>query len=149
MVTAVDIVKALTIKCRELLGCDVNDRDLSEGFERPSFFIEVVDFKNADIGEIIRGDTFTVYIYYFNERRETGYLTLLKARESLRELLAMPIPITDGFSIVADEIAENISKADMSYITNFDVTLYQNRPQPDGTYMEELAINGQLQKPTE
>ena len=61
----------------------------------------------------------------------------------------MPIPITDGFSIVADEIAENISKADMSYITNFDVTLYQNRPQPDGTYMEELAINGQLQKPTE
>ena len=53
MVTAVDIVKALTIKCRELLGCDVNDRDLSEGFERPSFFIEVVDFKNADIGEIL------------------------------------------------------------------------------------------------
>ena len=66
MVTAVEIVKALTVKCRELLGCDVNDRDISEGFTRPSFFIEVVDFNNEDIGEILRGDTLNIYIYCCN-----------------------------------------------------------------------------------
>ena len=90
MVTAVDIIKTLTVRCRELLGCDVNDRDISEGFERPSFFIEIVDFKNEDIGELLRGDTLNIYIYYFNEKRLTGYLDLLKARESIRELLATP-----------------------------------------------------------
>lgn len=149
MITAVEIVKALTIKCRELLQCDVNDRDISEGFTRPSFFIEVVDFNNEDIGEIIRGDTLNIYIYYFNEKREIGYLNLLKARESLREMLAMPINVEDGFSITASDIVETINKADMSYITNFDVTIYQNRPEANAPYMEELSVNGELQKSTE
>ena len=149
MITAVEIVKALTIKCRELLQCDVNDRDISEGFTRPSFFIEVVDFNNEDIGEIIRGDTLNIYIYYFNERREIGYLNLLKARESLREMLAMPVNVEDGFSITASDIVETINKADMSYITNFDVTIYQNRPEANAPYMEELSVNGELQKSTE
>lgn len=149
MITAVEIVKALTIKCRELLQCDVNDRDISEGFARPSFFIEVVDFNNEDIGEIIRGDTLNIYIYYFNEKREIGYLNLLKARESLREMLAMPVNVEDGFSITASDIVETINKADMSYITNFDVTIYQNRPEANAPYMEELSVNGELQKSTE
>lgn len=149
MITAVEIVKALTVKCRELLNCDVNDRDISEGFTRPSFFIEVVDFNNEDIGEIIRGDTLNIYIYYFNEKREIGYLNLLKARESLREMLAMPVSVADGFSITASDIVETINKADMSYITNFDVTIYQNRPEADAPYMEKLAVNGELQEPTE
>ena len=117
MITAVEIVKALTVKCRDLLQCDVNDRDISEGFTRPSFFIEVVDFNNEDIGEILRGDTLNIYIYYFNEKREIGYLNLLKARESLREMLAMPVSVADGFSITASDIVETINKADMSYIT--------------------------------
>lgn len=143
MVTAVDIIKTLTVRCRELLGCDVNDRDISEGFERPSFFIEIVDFKNEDIGELLRGDTLNIYIYYFNEKRLTGYLDLLKARESIRELLATPLPIVDGYSLTADEIVETINKADMTYITNFDVTIYQPRLEADAPYMEELAINGQ------
>ncbi|RGZ81762.1 hypothetical protein DW971_02285 [Veillonella parvula] len=149
MITAVEIVKALTIKCRELLQCDVNDRDISEGFFRPSFFIEVVDFNNEDIGGIIRGDTLNIYIYYFNEKREIGYLNLLKARESLREMLAMPVNVADGFSITASDIVETINKADMSYITNFDVTIYQNRPEANAPYMEELSVNGELQKSTE
>ena len=80
MVTAVDIIKTLTVRCRELLGCDVNDRDISEGF---------------------------------------------------------------------DEIVETINKADMTYITNFDVTIYQPRPEADAPYMEELAINGQQQSSEE
>ena len=138
MVTAVDIIKTLTVRCRELLGCDVNDRDISEGFERPSFFIEIVDFKNEDIGELLRGDTLNIYIYYFNEKRLTGYLDLLKARESIRELLATPL-----------QIVETINKADMTYITNFDVTIYQQRPEADAPYMEELAINGQQQSSEE
>ena len=149
MVTAVDIIKTLTVHCRELLGCDVNDRDISEGFERPSFFIEIVDFKNEDIGELLRGDTLNIYIYYFNEKRITGYLDLLKARESIRELLATPLQIIDGYSITADEIVETINKADMTYITNFDVTIYQPRPEADAPYMEELAINGQQQSSEE
>ena len=37
----------------------------------------------------------------------------------------------------------------MSYITNFDVTIYQNRPEADAPYMEKLAVNGELQEPTE
>lgn len=143
MVTAVDIIKTLTVRFRELLGCDVNDRDISEGFERPSFFIEIVDFKNEDIGELLRGDTLNIYIYYFNEKRLTGYLDLLKARESIRELLATPLQIVDGYSLTADEIVETINKADMTYITNFDVTIYQPRTEADAPYMEELAINGQ------
>lgn len=149
MVTAVDIIKTLTVRCRELLGCDVNDRDISEGFERPSFFIEIVDFKNEDIGELLRGDTLNIYIYYFNEKRLTGYLDLLKARESIRELLATPLPIVDGYSLTADEIVETINKADMTYITNFDVTIYQPRLEADAPYMEELAINGQQQSSEE
>ena len=37
----------------------------------------------------------------------------------------------------------------MSYITNFDVTIHQNRPEADAPYMEKLAVNGELQEPTE
>ena len=149
MITAVDIIKALTVQCRGLLGCDVNDRDISEGFDRPSFFIEIVDFRNEDIGEGLRGDTLSIYIYYFNERRETGYLNLLKARESIREMLAVPIQITDGYSLTPDDIVETINKADMTYIVNFDAVLYQFRPEAEGEFMQELEVNGQLQKSEE
>lgn len=61
----------------------------------------------------------------------------------------MPVSVADGFSITASDIVETINKADMSYITNFDVTIYQNRPEADAPYMEELAVNGELQKSTE
>lgn len=145
MVTAVEIIRALTINCRNLLNCDVNDRDISEGFDRPSFFIEVNSFTNGDIGESLRGDTLNISIYYFHEKRVTGYLVLLEAREKLRELLAQPIQITDGFSITADEIEEDINKADMTYITSFDVTINQFREEAEAPYMEKLAYNGQLQ----
>ena len=64
-------------------------------------------------------------------------------------MLAMPVGVADGFSITASDIVETINKADMSYITNFDVTIYQNRPEADAPYMEKLAVNGELQEPTE
>ncbi len=39
VITAVEIVRALT-KCRELLNCDVNDRDISgRDLLRPSFLL--------------------------------------------------------------------------------------------------------------
>ena len=57
--------------------------------------------------------------------------------------MATPLQIIDGYSLTADEIVETINKADMTYITNFDVTIYQQRPEADAPYMEELAINGQ------
>lgn len=149
LITAVDVIKALTVQCRNLLGCDVNDRDISEGFERPSFFIEVVDFQNEDIGILLRGDTLSISIYYFNEKRETGYLNLLKARELIREMLAQSVQVAEGYSITADEIEEHINKADMSYITNFDVTIYQRREEADAPYMETLVYNGKTTGPIE
>lgn len=143
MITAVDIIRAFTVQCRDLLGCDVNDRDISEGFERPSFFIEIVDFRNEDIGQEIRGDSLNMYIYYFNEKREVGYLRLLEAREKIRELLAAPVPITDGYSLTPDDVIETINKGDMTYIVNFNVDVWQRRPEPEGEYMQELEVNGQ------
>ena len=143
MITAIDIIKAFTVQCRDLLGCDVNDRDISEGFERPSFFIEIVDFRNEDIGQEIRGDSLNMHIYYFNEKREVGYLRLLEAREKIRELLAAPVPIMDGYSLTPDDIIETINKGDMTYIVNFNVDVWQRRPEPKGEYMQELEVNGQ------
>lgn len=145
MVTSIDIIKALTIQCRSLLGCDVNDRDISEGFDRPSFFVEINDFDGDDIGERLKADTYNISISYFNEKRKTGYLELLKSREALREMLAKPIKVSEGFSITADDIPEEtINKADMTYITTFDVSIRQFRDDIDAPYMEELQYTGNL-----
>ena len=62
MVTSIDVIKALTIQCRSLLGCDVNDRDISEGFDRPSFFVEINDFDTK--GVYFSNDKYAPYVAY-------------------------------------------------------------------------------------
>ena len=60
-------------------------------------------------------------------------------------MLAKPIKVSEGFSITADDIPEEtINKADMTYITTFDVSIRQFRDDIDAPYMEELQYTGNL-----
>ena len=51
MITTIEIIKALTLMIREQFPLyPINDKDLSEGFDRPCCFITVDSMKNDTVG---------------------------------------------------------------------------------------------------
>ena len=73
------VIKALTVAIRDCLGVEENDRDIEEGYTRPSFFIEVQDIQDSELTDEYTWEDYTIDIYFFAPERETGYIDLLHA----------------------------------------------------------------------
>ena len=143
MITLANIMKAITIEVRNTLGVKANDRDIEEGFDRPSFYLDVDGISDSNIGdEGYRYDTYDLVLYFFAEKRKTGFLDVLNAREKLRELLDSRIECEGGFGITFDDVEHTINKADKSLITKFSVLAVQRKPDTSTEpYMEDLDFN--------
>lgn len=143
MITTVEIIRAITLMIRENFPeSPINDRDLSEGFDRPCCFITVDDMTSDEVG-LHYADTDTVVLTFFAERREIGFLELLKIKNKLRELLGEPLEISEFFHLTFDDVAHHFDKKDMVLETRFSVYTVQAKADdyaglPD---MNEVIVN--------
>lgn len=144
MISETEIIKTLTCLIRgEFPNFEIEDRDIEEGFARPSFFIEITDVESSKIGEMY-SDGQEIKIYFFAENRKNGYLELLKIKKVLRYLLMDNIPLVDHeeFIFGFDNINFNINKKDKVLIVEANILLVQDDDRPDDTPdLEELEFN--------
>lgn len=141
MIILANIIKALTINVRKTLGVKANDRDIEEGFERPSFYIDVDEIEDTTLTDEFTYDTYQLSIYFFAEKREKGFKDVLQAREKLSQLLRNRLETEEGFGFTFDEIKHVINKADKSLITTFSIVAVQRIEDTSDTPMiEELEV---------
>lgn len=139
MVTIVDIVRALTRELEAAVpGVRVTTKDITTGYTRPCFYISVDSMKGADAN--VREDTYSITVFYFGPDANTGWLDLLKVRETLRRLFTRYIQVAEDFYFYPDELEQELVREDMHLETSFEVTIYQQLPEDedDGSSTEML-----------
>lgn len=146
MLSVIDIIRSLT----ELISTKypqykITDADVSEGFEKPCFFIDVEDVQTSwEASDYLR-ESSNIKIVFFAEDLYTGFLELLDMKNNLTILFNDPILVSDGkteYYVSLLNTNSELFKSDK--VLTFDITAdliqkverVENNPN-----MEELSVN--------
>lgn len=93
MITYKDIRTAINQKLKTT-GVPVNSRDVSKGFPRPSFFVQLNNVgRSGDENQVHK--SMTVQIYYFPTDRYDYAIEVLDMQETLENLFDLKLPVKD------------------------------------------------------
>ena len=96
MYTVINVIKALSgLIETNFPEYPVNDRDIEEGFDRPSYFIDIEETVAEHITQYLIRETCQLKLYFFAENNYHGFLALLQMRSQLLDLLRRPLPVTN------------------------------------------------------
>ncbi len=142
MVTYTQIHKAIVKRIQTKFKDIVFSTDITEGIERPSFFISIDNIKSSDFMREALDRNLTVRIYYFSKSKDNNRAELLNIQDDLTELFLENnlIKIDEYVNVEIDELElDTIDKVLHCY---FDIKLSENynRIDNDTPYMEELEI---------
>lgn len=147
MLTVIDIIKALTTAIEtKFPDYPVNSRDIEEGFDRPSYFLDVEDVTTEQFTSNYVKETSNLVIYFFASDIHKGFLKLLQTKNELLKLLAEPLPLTNKAGDILGHacfgnISATINKSDMALTCTMSGELIQqNIFEPDNPVIEELAL---------
>ena len=118
-----------------------SQRDITEGFDRPSFFIDLDNIKSSDFMSEARDHSNTARIYYFSSTKDNNKIELLNLQDDLNELF-----IENNLITVNDNIKFEIEELDFSVVDKvlhcyFDIKISENYERIDTTpVMEELEL---------
>lgn len=149
MISPIDVIKRLT----KLLNAaypqiEVTNRDITEGFDRPCFFIDLEDVDTRRVGSYYQ-DALDLRLYYFATSTHQGYIDLLHKRDELIMLLQDTTRLSDDekdetydFVIQAnDNLHAEISHRDKALQIAFTVLLVQDDDRlPDADYITEIEF---------
>lgn len=146
MLSIIDVIRALSELVEENFpDYPVNDRDLEEGFPRPSYFIDIDTVKTDYVTANHVRDVAKIELYFFAEDIYSGFLELLDMKNDLLALLSEPLIITneDGeiqAHVVFNDVSVEISKADKALRCDMESELIQALPEKDIDlpFIEEL-----------
>ncbi|QPQ30984.1 phage tail terminator family protein [Lysinibacillus sp. JNUCC 51] len=122
MITYKDIKNAINHKL-DVFDVEINSRDVSEGFERPSFFVRLENSKRSGDGSQVH-KTMNVQIYYFPSDRYEYSIEVLEIQERLEELFDLKLPVRDRLLNI-DEL--NTDLIDGVLNCSFDLEFYDGR----------------------
>lgn len=122
MITYKDIKIAVNKKL-DVLGVEINSNDVSEGFNRPSFFVQLENNKRSSNESQVH-KALTVQIYYFPTDRYEYSIELLEMQESLEELFDLKLRVKDRFFNI-DETHALTTDGVLSF--SFDIEFYHSR----------------------
>ncbi|MCI1593217.1 phage tail terminator family protein [Heyndrickxia oleronia] len=143
MISYKDIKKAINSKLATF-GVEVNSRDISEGFKRPSFFVQLEDSKRSgDVNQVHK--SLTVQIYYYPTDRYDYSIEVLEVQEQLENLFELKLKVLDRFFNI-DEVNSVLTDGVLSF--SFDIAFYDGREiiytvegeELNSELMEELDI---------
>src|SRR5690625_3258764 len=93
MITYKDIRIAINLQL-EKTEIEINSRDVSEGFDRPSFFVQFSNVgRHGTETQVER--TLTVTIYYFPSDRYEYAIEVLEMQEMLENLFDLKLRVKD------------------------------------------------------
>lgn len=158
MISPIDVIKRIT----KLLNAaypqiEVTNRDITEGFERPCFFIDLDDVETRRVGTYYQ-DALDLRLYYFATSTRQGYIDLLHKRDDLIRLLQDTTRLSDdetdatyGFVVQAnDDLHAEISQRDKALQIAFTVLLVQDDDRlPDADYITEIEFTPNVRPSTD
>ena len=148
MLSVINVIKALTLLVESKFpNYPVNDRDLTEGFDRPSYFIDIDEVRGENVTSELVKETADISLYFFEEDIYSGFLKLLDMKNDLLELLNNPLALTDDEGkiiahVVFNDVSVTISKADKALTCVMTSELIQKRAdhEADLPYIEEIEV---------
>ena len=139
MIKLSQILKAVNTKLKETFPkIEIDSKDLSEKFNRPSFRTELDGLKTSAFMTTYKERHFTIRIYFFNSVIGKGRLERLKITEKIEDAFLGSLKVTDDFIIPVDDI--DFDETDEGVlIASFDsLTMEQINNDIDDYLMEEL-----------
>lgn len=146
MLSVVDVIRSLT----ELINTNYSqykiiDCDVDEGFDRPSFFIDVEDVNTSWVATDYIKESSNIQIVFFAENRYEGFLDLLDMKNNLTVLFDEPLYISDETSEYYVSLLttnSDLYKQDKVLTFNIQAELIQKIERVDNSpYMEQLECN--------
>lgn len=145
MITYKDIKLAInSIILDNFIDIPIQSKDISEGFERPSFFVEFDNIKSNDMMNYFKSRNISIIIYYFPSNLYQNSLEILEIQEKLEYyFLGQVIDVNDTCFITVNdmefEIIDGVLEA--SFDIEFMVEYDEHKEQGSKENMEELNIN--------
>lgn len=139
-ISIIDTIRGLSGLIESLFGEPPTTKDITEGFTRPTTYIQPVYSETAREGEL-QHDTHELELIRFGERTRAGYLSLLEWEAKLAEALQKPVVVEEQFFLYPDEIEFMLDRADMTLTVTLTVETYQLRKEDEGDMMETLNVS--------
>lgn len=146
LLSVVDIIRSLTdLVTKYYPQYKIIDYDISEGFEKPCYFIDVEDVQTSWEASDYLKESSNIKIVFFAENRYEGFLDLLDMKNNLTILFNDPLLVSDGkteYYVSLLNTNSELFKSDK--VLTFDITAdliqkverVENNPN-----MEELSVN--------
>ena len=134
MYTVINVIKALSgLIETNFPNYPVNDRDIEEGFNRPSYFIDIENTVAENITQYLIRESCDLKLYFFAEDNYHGFLALLQMRAQLLDLLRRPLRITNDDNktvghVLFTNVAAEVYKADKTLECTLTSEWVQQRP---------------------
>lgn len=124
MITYKDIKKAINQRLKGEFGdIEINSTDITEGFNRPSFFVGLEDIvRSGDFSQVNK--SFTVQIYYFPTDCYDYSIEVLDIQEQLENIFELKLKVLNRLLNI-DEAKVLITDGVLSF--SFDVAFYEGR----------------------
>lgn len=122
MITYKDIRLAINRQLKKT-GIEITSRDVTEGFDRPSFFVQLDNVgRSGDESQVHK--SMTVRIYYFPTDRYEYSIEVLDMQETLENLFDLKLAVKDRFFNV-DEFTTFLNDGVLN--CSFDLDFYDGR----------------------
>lgn len=123
MITYKDIKIAVNDKLLSNFKIEVNSRDVSEGFIRPSFFIGLDNpIRSGDKNQVHK--SMTIQIYYFPTDRYEYSIEVMDVQEQLENIFDLKLKVLDRFFNI-QEAESTITDGVLSF--SFDIEFFDGR----------------------
>lgn len=134
MITYKDVKLAINNKLLGAFDVEITSKDIKEGFNRPSFFVDFDNMARSSTEEQVSKE-FTVRIYYFPRNRYEYSIEVLEVQEELEELFELKLEVLDRKFNVMETISEIV---DGVLVFSFDIQFYDGKELEEAPYMKEL-----------
>lgn len=136
MISYKDIKLAVNTLLSEHFQIEIQSNDVKEGFNRPSFFVEMDDMARSSTETHVEKGL-TIRIYYFPSNRYAYSIEVLEVQETLESLFDLKLHVLDRqFNI--HETQSDLVDGVLSF--SFDIHYYEGKTKDSAPFMEYLDL---------
>lgn len=143
MVKYTEIHKAIVKKISSKVSDEIKitSEDITKGFERPSFFVNLDNIRTEDFKQECKNTSLTVRLYYFSKKIEKNKIELLDMQNLLDEIF-----LDDSIIKINEEISVEVFSIEYNTIDKvlhcyFDIEISENYNRIDNTpVVEDIDI---------
>ncbi|NGM81289.1 hypothetical protein G5B47_02555 [Paenibacillus sp. 7124] len=103
--------------------------DVSEGFDRPSFHVDIDNVVNVKVGPDGLERTISIIIYYFPTDKNDYFKEILEVQDKLEKAFTENLVIRQGFVVFPEYISS--VKVDGVLQTSFDIISLEYKPEEE------------------